>query len=203
MKTLLLATHNAHKVKELRDMIGADELLSKAYQVVSMHDIDYHEDIIEDGDSFAENALIKAKVGAALGYITVADDSGLSVDALGGAPGVYTARYAGEHATDADNRAHLLQNMKDVPREQRKAKFISAIACVFPDGTQFVVEGACEGEILFEEKGEGGFGYDSLFYHEGIGKTFAEASDSEKNSISHRGVAMQKFCQTIKECYLP
>ena len=196
MKQLLLATHNRHKVKELRAMLKADEVLSSLFEVLSFDDIGYHEDIIEDGDTFEENALIKAKVGAALGYITVADDSGLSVDALDGAPGVYTARYAGENATDAENRAHLLSVMQDI--SQRSAKFISAISCVFPDGRQFTVFGECPGVILREELGEGGFGYDCLFHHEGIGKTFAEASDSEKNAISHRGVAMEKFCQALR-----
>ena len=198
MRELLLATHNSHKVKELRQMLAADSILSSQFSVLSFDDIGYSEDIIEDGDSFEENALIKAKVGAALGYITVADDSGLAVDALDGAPGVYTARYAGEGATDAENRACLLRAMKDVPLEQRTAKFVSAIACVFPDGSHFTVFGECPGAILFLEKGEGGFGYDSLFYHEGIGKTFAEASDAEKNAISHRGLAMQLFCQALK-----
>ena len=196
MKQLLLATHNRHKVKELRAMLKADQVLSSLFEVLSFDDIGYHEDIIEDGDTFEENALIKAKVGAALGYITVADDSGLSVDALDGAPGVYTARYAGENATDAENRAHLLSLMQDI--SQRSAKFISAISCVFPDGRQFTVFGECPGVILREELGEGGFGYDCLFHHEGIGKTFAEASDSEKNAISHRGVAMEKFCQALR-----
>ena len=196
MKQLLLATHNRHKVKELRAMLKADQVLSSLFEVLSFDDIGYHEDIIEDGDTFEENALIKAKVGAALGYITVADDSGLSVDALDGAPGVYTARYAGENATDAENRAHLLSVMQDI--SQRSAKFISAISCVFPDGRQFTVFGECPGVILREELGEGGFGYDCLFHHEGIGKTFAEASDSEKNAISHRGVAMEKFCQALR-----
>lgn len=197
MRQLLLATHNRHKVKELRAMLKADEVLSSLFEVLSFDDIGYHEDIIEDGDTFEENALIKAKVGAALGYITVADDSGLSVDALDGAPGVYTARYAGENATDAQNRAHLLSAMQDI--SQRSAKFISAISCVFPDGRQFTVFGECPGVILREELGEGGFGYDCLFHHEGIGKTFAEASDSEKNAISHRGVAMEKFCQALRD----
>ena len=197
MRVLLLATHNRHKVKELREMIGADQVLSSLFDVLSFEDIGYHEDIIEDGDSFEENALIKAKIGAALGYITVADDSGLSVDALHGAPGVYTARYAGENATDEENRACLLRALKDVAWEERGAKFISAIACVFPDGQQFTVFGECPGAILFEERGERGFGYDSLFYHEGIGKSFAEATDSEKNAISHRGVAMEQFCKAL------
>lgn len=197
MRELLLATHNRHKVKELREMLSADETLSSLFTVLSFDDIGYHEEIIEDGDTFAENAFIKAKIGASLGYITVADDSGLAVDALHGAPGVYTARYAGEHATDAENRACLLNALKDVTEEQRGAKFISAIACVFPDGRQFTVLGECPGAILFEERGEGGFGYDSLFYHEGIGKSFAEATDSEKNAISHRGVAMEQFCKAL------
>lgn len=199
MKKLLLATHNVHKVRELREMIGADKTLSSLFEVVSMGDIGYCEDIIEDGETFAENAMIKAKVGAALGYITVADDSGLAVDVLEGAPGVYTARYAGENATDAENRALLLKAMKDVPAEQRTAKFISAIACAFPDGRSFTVFGECPGSVLFEERGEGGFGYDCLFYHDGIGKTFAEASEEEKNAISHRGVAMQAFCKALTE----
>lgn len=197
MKTLLLATHNSHKVKELREMLSQSKGLSDAFTVLSFDDIDYHEEIIEDGNSFEENALIKACVGAALGYITVADDSGLAVDALCGAPGVYSARYAGENATDESNRAKLLEALKNVPSAQRSAKFVSVICCVFPDGRQFSVRGECEGMILNSPSGEGGFGYDPLFYHSGIGKSFGDATEEEKNAISHRGNAMQAFCQTL------
>ncbi|MBO5789037.1 MAG: RdgB/HAM1 family non-canonical purine NTP pyrophosphatase [Clostridia bacterium] len=197
MSVILLATHNAHKVEELKALLSSDSELCH-FEVVSLSDIGYHQDIIEDGDTFEKNALIKARVGAGLGYITVADDSGLEVDALDGAPGVYSARYSGEGATDASNNSLLIQNMAHIPSDKRTAQFVSVVACVFPDGRYFTVRGESQGLILTEGVGCGGFGYDPLFYQIEIKKTFAQASPEEKNFISHRGRAMVKFCEQIK-----
>jgi len=187
-------------------------------EVLSLDDIGYTEEIVEDGESFQENALIKAAVPASLGYIGIADDSGLTVDALGGAPGIYSARYAGENATDAINNAKLLCELRDLPAAERGAAFVSVVACVLPenlekqipeelraksrDGLQaFTVRGECRGSILREQHGEGGFGYDPLFYTEVFGKTFAELTPEEKNSISHRGIAMRAFCETFRQVF--
>lgn len=188
---ILLASHNKKKIIELQTMLGA---VSADVEVVSMSDIGFHDEIIEDGTTFEENALIKARVGASLGYITVADDSGLMVDALGGAPGVYSARYAGEECDDEKNNQKLLAALDGFPSEQRGAKFVSVVACVFPDGRESIVtRGECPGVILTEYRGNGGFGYDPLFYYAPMEKTYAEMNADEKNSISHRAEAMKKF----------
>ena len=125
--------------------------------------------------------------------IAISDDSGLEVDAIGKKPGVYSARFAGENATDAENREKLLRMMKSVPASQRSARFVSAVAVVFPDGKEFVVRGTCEGNIAFEEKGSNGFGYDNLFIVNKYNKTFAEMPSSIKNAISHRANALEKM----------
>ncbi|MBR5187247.1 MAG: RdgB/HAM1 family non-canonical purine NTP pyrophosphatase, partial [Clostridia bacterium] len=157
-------------------------------------------DIVEDGETFEDNALIKARTVAKLGYIGVADDSGLCVDALNGEPGVYSARYAGGH-DDVDNNRKLLENMKDVPTEKRGAHFVSVIACVFPDGREIVARGECPGTMLFDYRGNGGFGYDPLFLYEPMGKTFAEMNAEEKNAISHRARAMEAFAKLFAKEY--
>ena len=165
-------------------------------EVVSMKEAGIFDDIVEDGLTFEENAMIKARAIVKYGYIGVADDSGLSVDALHGAPGIYSARYAGEHGNDKKNNAKLLDDMKDI--ENRSAKFVSSIACAFPKEmniSDFTVRGECFGTILYEEKGNGGFGYDPLFYVEKYGKTFGELLPDEKNAISHRAVATEKFAK--------
>ena len=167
--------------------------------MLSLDDIGFEDEIVEDGEGFYDNAYIKASTVARLGYIGVGDDSGLCVDALDGAPGVYSARYAGEHGDDAANNALLLKNLAD--KEDRTARFVCAIACVFPDdvNTAHVCRGEVEGRIIDEYRGEGGFGYDPLFYYEPFGKTLAEMSAEEKNSISHRGRAIENFAQMLKE----
>ena len=190
---ILLASHNKGKIAELQAIMHT---ISPEIEVLSMSDIGFHEEIVEDGTTFAENALIKARTGARLGYITVADDSGLMVDALDGAPGVYSARYAGEECDNAKNNAKLLNALAGLPAERRKAKFVSVVACAFPDGREDIVAyGECKGEILTEFRGDGGFGYDPLFWYAPMQKTFAEMSGEEKNKISHRGNAMQKFAE--------
>lgn len=192
MKTLLLATHNAHKVEEFRAILSMmPSINGETFQVLSYHDVSGIPDAEETGTTFAENALLKAEAGAKLGYITVADDSGLSVDALNGAPGIFSARYAGVHGDDAMNNRKLLSELNGIA--DRRAHYVCAIACVFPDGRHFTVEGTCDGEILQASRGTSGFGYDPLFFIPEIGKTFAEMLPEEKNVRSHRTVALKRF----------
>lgn len=189
---VVLASRNQGKLKELNRLLA--EELGDVIVLKSLDDIGFADDIEENGTTFAENALIKARAVAALGYVALADDSGLCVEALGGAPGVYSARYAGEHGNDAQNNALLLQNLKD--KQDRTAAFVSVFACAFPDGREpIVAEGRVPGEILTAPRGEGGFGYDPLFYYAPFGKTFAELSHEEKNRISHRGAAVRAFAK--------
>ena len=180
----VLATNNQKKLKEMQQILqdGCRTFMTLAQAGVQV-------DPEEDGTTFEANALIKARAAcAASGKAAIADDSGLEVDALGGEPGVYSARYC--PGTDADRVDYLLEKLRDVPREQRTARFVSAIACVLPDGTEFTVRGACEGEITFACAGAGGFGYDPVFYVPSCGGTFAEIPQEEKNRISHRGCAL-------------
>ena len=192
---VVLASKNKHKIGELQ------ALLSKhipEIQVLSLDDVGFEGDIVEDGDSFEANALIKARAAASTGYIGLGDDSGLSVRALGGEPGIYSARYAGEHGNDEANNRLLLERLSD--KEDRHAEFVCVIACVFPDKENYglVCRGATEGIIIDEYRGDGGFGYDPLFYYEPFGKTFAQMSAEEKNSISHRGKAIMLLAEKLK-----
>ncbi|MEE0946270.1 MAG: RdgB/HAM1 family non-canonical purine NTP pyrophosphatase [Acutalibacteraceae bacterium] len=195
--TFLIATKNKGKKKELERI-----LLPLGISVISEADLDKPLcEVEENGLTFEENALIKARAACkATGYPTVADDSGLCVDFLDGAPGVYTARYAGEPSNSDKNNAKLLWVMRNVPMEKRTARFVSAVACVFPEGREFTVRGECEGKIGTELKGNGGFGYDPLFISE-LG-CFGEISDEEKDSISHRGKALKELSKKLKEEYL-
>ena len=191
---LVLASKNQHKLVELQTMLGQMGL-----EVVLESDIGIDVDVEETGTTFAENAMLKAKaVMEASGLAAFADESGLVVDALNGEPGVYSARYGGM-PTDLDRTLLLLEKIKDVPEEERTGRFVSAIACALPDGTEVTAEGVCEGKILFELRGTGGFGYDPVFYVPALGKTFAEAGAEEKNAISHRGNALRAFCEAWKE----
>ena len=190
---ILLASHNKKKIAELQTLMCT---VSSDIEVISMSDIGFNEEIIEDGETFKDNALIKSRTGAKLGYITVADDSGLMVDALNGAPGVYSARYAGEECDDEKNNQKLLCALDGLSQDKRTAKFVSVVACSFPDGREDIIaKGEGPGVILTEYKGDGGFGYDPLFWHERMKKTFAEMTAEEKNSISHRGQAMKEFAK--------
>lgn len=191
---IVLSSHNKKKISELYTLLC--EAGFEDVRVLSLSDIGYTEEIVEDGDSFEENAMIKAKAPARSGIITVADDSGLCVDTLGGEPGIYSARYSGPDATDELNNEKLLCELTD--KDDRNAKFVSVVACVMPDGSSFTVRGECPGVILESPRGENGFGYDPLFYIPSFGKTFAELSPDEKNSISHRGVAMRAFADELK-----
>lgn len=193
---VVLASRNRGKLKELDRLLR--EELGDVIVLRSLDDIGFTEDIEENGTTFAENALIKANTIAALGHIALADDSGLCVDVLGGAPGVFSARYAGGHGDDAANNALLLENLKG--KRDRAAAFVTVFACVFPDGSApIVAEGRAPGEILTAPRGNGGFGYDPLFYVAELGKTFAELSGEEKNRISHRGKAVRAFAGLFAE----
>ena len=190
---IFIATKNAKKLKELKRI-----LMPMGFEVLCESDLDKpFVDAVEDGKTFEENALIKAKSGLAqTGYISVADDSGICVDYLGGAPGVYSARYSGEHGNDKQNNEKLLSELADVPMEKRTAYYVAAIACVFPDGRQFTVRGECHGHIAFsEQQGDGGFGYDPLFISE-IGP-FSQVTDEQKDAVSHRGRALIKFKEEL------
>ena len=196
MMTLLLATHNAHKVEEFRAILASFSVGAEGtFRVLSYRDVPNIPDVEETGTTFAENALLKAEAGAKLGYITVADDSGLAVDALDGAPGIFSARYAGVHGDDAANNRKLLSELDGI--DDRGAHYVCAIACVFPDGRHFTVEGTCEGQILSAPRGGGGFGYDPLFLIPETGKTFAEMTPEEKNARSHRTAALKRFVAQI------
>lgn len=182
-KRIVAATGNAHKLKEIRAVLADFEILSQA-------EAGFHGDAEETGETFLENALIKARaVCEATGLPALADDSGLCVNALGGAPGVYSARYSG--GGSAENRALLLKNLEG--KTDRSAHFACAVALVFPDGKTVTAHGKTYGVILTEERGGNGFGYDSLFYSADLGKTFAEAEEEEKNGVSHRGRALREL----------
>ncbi len=219
MTNIVLASNNKKKIAELQTLLAnvSDGLLN----VQSLRDIHFTDDIDENGTTFEENSLIKAATPANLGHIGIADDSGLAVDFLNGAPGIYSARYSGDGATDETNRAKLLRELDGVPTEQRTAHFVCTAALVLPKNSGFtipeewrisaelsaksgisreramVVRGECPGRILTEEIGEGGFGYDSLFYYEAYGKTFAEIPGEDKNKVSHRGNAMREFTRRL------
>ncbi len=219
MTNIVLASNNKKKIAELQTLLAnvSDGLLN----VQSLRDIDFTDDIEENGTTFEENSLIKAGTPAALGHIGIADDSGLTVDYLNGAPGIYSARYSGEGANDERNRAKLLRELDGIPAEQRTAHFVCTAALVLPENSGFtipeewrisaelsaksgipqeramVVRGECPGRILTEEIGDGGFGYDSLFYYEAYSRTFAQISGEDKNKVSHRGNAMREFTRRL------
>lgn len=194
---ILLATANKGKVTELEALL-ADRRLN----ILSLADFPAFPDVEETGATFAENALIKARSGAEYtGLLTLADDSGLEVDVLGGAPGVYSARYAGEPKDDERNTQRLLAELENIPYEQRTARFRCSLALVFPSGQEYVTEGTVEGIILTEKRGTGGFGYDPVFYLPSRNKTMAELDMGEKNTLSHRFQAFQKAVPIIKDFF--
>lgn len=189
----IIATHNQKKLSELRRILSplGIEALTADEAGISFDDVE------ETGATFEENAGIKARaLFNGSGFGTIADDSGLCVDALGGAPGVYSARYSGEHGNDSDNIALLLKNMKDIPESERTARFVCSICCVMPDGTEFTVRGECEGKIGYECVGDGGFGYDPVFMlHDG--RSMAQLTKEEKDAISHRGNALKLLADRL------
>lgn len=183
----VIATNNNGKLQEFRDI-----LKEFGHEAVSLKEMEIDTDVEETGETFEENAFIKADAIAKLtGLPTIADDSGLMVEALGGEPGVYSARYCGTHGNDAANNEKLLKKMEGV--SDRRAKFVSAVCAVFPDGKVLRAIGECPGEVLFELKGDGGFGYDPLFYVPALGKTFAQMDKTEKNKVSHRKKALDQL----------
>ena len=191
---VILASKNQHKLTELSailSQLGFEIALESEYGL----DID----VEETGTTFEENSYLKAEaVMKASGLPVLADDSGLMVDALDGAPGVYSARY-GHKASDKERTAYLLENMKDVPEERRGAKFVCVITCLFPDGRKIVARGECPGVIARAPHGENGFGYDPVFYLPELGMTYAELPSEQKNALSHRARALQDFCRKYQE----
>ena len=188
---LLIASNNQHKIDEIKQILG-----NKFEQILSLSEAGIVCDPEENGKTFLDNALIKVRAVAKLTDMPVlGDDTGLCVDALKGAPGVHSARFAGDH-DNAKNRAKLLYELQD--ETNRKAHFSTAVALLYPDGRLVTAEGRVDGEILHTEVGANGFGYDSLFYCNEIGKTFAEATAEEKNAVSHRGRALQKLAEKLQ-----
>ncbi|MGF7186481.1 XTP/dITP diphosphohydrolase [Desulfitispora alkaliphila] len=196
---LIAATNNKGKLKELRGLLTVLDA-----EVSALSEYPQIGEIVEDGNTFIENAKIKATtVGRSTGIITIADDSGLQVDALGGNPGIFSARYAGQHGDDQANNERLLKELSHVPNQERTARFVCAIAIYVPaynDRAEqiYTVEGTCEGIIARERKGDQGFGYDPLFFLPELNKTMAELSQSEKSKISHRGKAMRNAVQILE-----
>ena len=193
---LIIASNNAHKVTEIREILGAD-----FPEMYTLKEAGLSIDVVEDGTTFAENAVKKAEeVLLASGFpAALADDSGLMVDALSGAPGVYSARYAGEGHDDAANNAKLICDMANVPDAQRTCRFASAIALARLGRPTLVVTGYCDGLLLHEARGANGFGYDPYFLYEPFGKSFAELSAEQKNSISHRRRALELLKAELKK----
>lgn len=185
---LVLASHNKHKAEEIKNILG------DGFEVITQSEAGFSGEVTEDGETFEENAAKKAEtVMKVLNVPVIADDSGLCVEALGGAPGVHTARYAGEGATDEENIKKLLEAMKDVPDGKRDAEFKCTIALSVPGEETKLFSGSCRGSILREKSGCDGFGYDPVFFTPVFKKSLASVSQSEKNSISHRGGALRKF----------
>lgn len=201
MKKIVLASNNNGKIEEIKKILNDMDI-----EVFSLKEMGIDIDVVEDGETFEENAkkkcseiykeLIKRKE---QNFIVIADDSGLEVEVLNNEPGVYSARYAGEHGNDKKNNEKLILNLKDVPYEKRKARFICQLALINENNEYRGVNAAVDGYILMEEKGLDGFGYDPLFYYEPLKKTFSEMTMDEKNKISHRGIALQKMKKTIEE----
>jgi XTP/dITP diphosphohydrolase len=197
-RRVVVATGNAHKLMEIADILAASHL---DVELVSMREYGVEEPV-EDGDTFEANALIKARAcAAATGLPALADDSGLEVDALGGAPGVYSARYAGEPTDDAANNAKLVAELADVPEGERTARFVCAAALALPDGREHVVRGTMEGHIVWPARGPNGFGYDPHFVAEVTddGRTNGELTSAEKHAISHRGAAFRALADAVGE----
>ena len=191
---LVLASNNKKKMTELRELLA-----DLPVEVLSQREAGCDFEAEETGATFEENARIKAAAALrATGLPSIADDSGLMVDALGGEPGVYSARYTGTHdATDEERYTYLLKKLGDA--EDRAARFVSCVCCLMPDGKRIETRGECEGEILRAPRGEGGFGYDPVFRPEGMDRSMAELTHEEKNAVSHRGKSLKKFKEEFKE----
>ncbi|MCY6484411.1 XTP/dITP diphosphatase [Clostridium aestuarii] len=196
MKKMIVASNNQHKISEIKQILKKFPI-----EIVSLKEAGIDIDIEENGKTFMENAHIKAsEIKKIVGdYMVMADDSGLMVDILEGDPGVYSARYSGEHGNDKKNNEKLLDKLKDVELEKRTAKFVCAIEVIIDNNKKIQVQGEVKGYINYKEMGVDGFGYDPLFYIPEFKKTFAEMSSEEKNSISHRGTALKKLEKKISE----
>lgn len=198
IRQILFATGNEGKMREIRSILA-----DTGAKILSMKEAGVSIDIEENGTTFEENALIKARaVSAALteaDSVVLADDSGLVIDALGGEPGIYSARYMGEDTSYDEKNTNLIERLEGIPDEKRTARFVCAIAAVMPDGREFTVQAAIEGRIGYEQKGEGGFGYDPIFYVPEFGKTTAEMTAEEKNRVSHRGKALKQMKEVLEE----
>lgn len=201
MKKLILASNNKKKIKELKEILS-----DLPVEVKSLKDENIDIEVVEDGITFEENAKKKAeeiykflKNKGEKDFLVLSDDSGLEVDYLNGEPGVYSARYAGEHGNDSENNKKLLANLKGVPKKDRGAKFVCQLAMFDEEGKYYTVRGEVKGYILEELTGEGGFGYDPLFFYEPFNKTFGELTSDEKNKISHRGVALKQLKEEISK----
>ena len=196
VKRIIFATGNAGKMREIREILA-----DFGGEILSMKEAGISTDAEENGASYEENALIKARSVAekAGDAVVLADDSGLEIDALGGEPGIYSARYLGEDTSYRVKNANLIERLAGVPEEKRTARFVCAIAAVLPDGRELVTKAAVEGRIGYEEKGEGGFGYDPIFYVPEFGRTTAELSEEEKNQISHRGKALRLMKEELRK----
>lgn len=191
---IVIASRNKHKIAELEALLS--EYIENV-TLLSLNDVGLYGDVDENGKDFEENAFAKAHYAARSGKISIGDDSGLCVTALDGAPGIFSARYAGEHGNDDANNVKLLAELKD--KSDRSASFVCAIACVLPDGRTFSVVEKADGVITEKSSGESGFGYDPLFYMPELGKTFAELTAEEKNAVSHRGKAIKSFAARLCE----
>lgn len=194
MLEIVLATRNRGKIEEIAGYLKDEDIL-----IYSLNDFPRAGKVKEDGKSFRENALKKARYVAKLtGRLAIADDSGLQVDALGGRPGVLSARFAGEKATDEENNEKLLKSLKGLPLERRGASFRCVLVLVEPSGRETVIEQECRGVIAREKRGSRGFGYDPLFFFPPLEKTFAQLTREEKNGVSHRGKALRKMKETLE-----
>lgn len=192
---IVFATGNKDKMREIRQILGA-----LPYEIVSMKEAGVNIDIVEDGSTFEENAMIKARaVAEHCDDIVLADDSGLEIDYLNKEPGIYSARYLGRETPYPEKNAQILEKLSGVPDSQRSARFVCAIAAHIPDGREFVVRGTMEGIIGHEIAGENGFGYDPIFFLPEYGKTSAEISPEEKNEVSHRGKALRMMADKLRE----
>lgn len=197
-QTVVIATNNKHKLEEIRYLLKNFPLDIRSMKEVGLEGIE----ITEDGSTFEENAIIKAKtVMNMTGFSAIADDSGLEVDAIGNSPGIYSARFAGETATDDENNLKLLKLMEGISEQERTARFVCAIAMVFKDGEIYICRGTCEGKIGFEPKGKEGFGYDPLFIVPEYNMTFAQIDAEMKSKISHRARALEKLKHYLMENY--
>lgn len=197
MQKLIFATGNQGKMKEIREILADMDV-----EILSMKEAGVDLDIQEDGVTFQENAIIKAKaVQEATGELTLADDSGLEIDYLNGEPGVYSARYMGEDTSYRIKNANLIERLEGVPMEQRTARFVCVIAAAFPDGRVETARATIEGVIGYEERGQNGFGYDPIFYVPEYNCSTAELSPEQKNAISHRGKALRQMKEILKEAW--